>query len=783
MNKMKRTVSQIKHELFLSLLIFLPFLVVIIMGKVIFWGTASLQFMPWYQYLFDSLMEGNFPLWNSFNGMGVPFIANHQSAVFYPLNWLLFPIYLIGNTVGLSLGLTLLIPIHLIISGLGVMKILNAFNRSKFSQMTAGLVFAFSGYILTRVSFISMVWAYAWMPWIILACIQSKNKFNKDFLVWMTRTGLLISMQLLAGHAQTSFYTLLLAGLVVLFINFESFTNMIRKFISFLLAFFLSICFSAVQIFPTVEFLMLSQRSNEVGYDFATNLSLWPGRLITILFGNFWGNPNLNRFLSGGNFWEENIYAGVFPFLTIVILIWIIIWKTRKNQFLIEEKRTIIFWFLVLLVSVLIAFGKFFPLFPFLYKYFPGFSLFQAPVRFLVVYFLSFSILFGWGVDAWLSSKFNHKKTIIILIIFATLLIFSLFGLIKEKDIPPNLIYSVIFGSCMGLVFGFLTLIKDKTNLHLIYIKILFVLFIVIDLLFHNFLWENFQTLEIYQEINKSQKNTTNDLIFLGNRDEEFLKFNLFFRPDRLQDLVGTNHFVPAYIPNTNLLNNRSGMINNFDPLQPQKFTEFWNWLNNLSKQDQQRIISMVGGNKIIEIIPSTELYLQEKSIPSTDLIKWSGCETYSEEKDTLDAILNAEKEIGNNRCIFVNDPYLVRSDNFPYPQTAEIKYEFIKPGKILIGYTSIQPGWIVVHQNWFPGWTAILDNENEVKIERVDFLFQGIYTPAGKHTIELIYRPISFSLGLIISIIAFIGLIFIKASCSQHRKLNQKELLFLNRD
>jgi len=47
-------------------------------------------FYPWDSFSAQELAWGYFPLWNSHNGLGVPHLANMQSAVFYPLSWIKF---------------------------------------------------------------------------------------------------------------------------------------------------------------------------------------------------------------------------------------------------------------------------------------------------------------------------------------------------------------------------------------------------------------------------------------------------------------------------------------------------------------------------------------------------------------------------------------------------------------------------------------------------------------------------------------------------------------------
>jgi hypothetical protein len=743
-----------KYVIVFLIIVFLPFLFLISQGKVIFWGTASLQFIPWNQFLFDSVLNGVFPLWNPYNGMGVPFIANLQSAVFYPLNWILFPFYVLFGIKGLTLGITLLIPTHLFIGGIGIMKILGYFERSKFSQFLSAIIFVFSGYILTRLSFISMVWAFAWVPWAVFACMQLKPINENGSYKQIFKLSILIALQILAGHAQTTFYTILVSAIIVIFLKFGSIKNQLFKIISFIASIVLSFMISAVQIIPTIEFLQNSQRSSEVGYEFAANLSLWPARLITVLFGNFWGNPNSGRFLSGGNFWEENIYLGVFPIAILIILFWTYIRKNRKAQISKQSRIIIKIYFALVIFSVLFAFGRFFVLFPFLYEYIPFFSLFQAPSRFLIVYVLSMSILFGFGIDLWISSAFNHKKTIIFLVVFGTFFFMAIAGKIMNPSFPATMINSLLLGSFLGLSFGLITLIKDKIQINQVGLKILVSLVIISDLFFHNFLWETFQPNTIFNDFNQDFVEDEYSRIFLNDQDESFLKFSLFFRPDRLQPLVDLRTTSPTFIPNTNLLNNRFSMVNNFDPIQTEKYTHFWKWINQLSIDEQKKIVSMFGVDKIIHVDPSLLNNILLKEIQSEGIVQWYECGNYVIVEDQLDWLLYYGSKDRQDRCVLLNEElseFLITKDNNEIP---EIQYDFLNVNTININYSSSNPGWLVIRQNWYPGWKAVLDGESEVNIKEVDFLFQGFEIPSGDHKIVMSYAPKSFAVGLLISVL-----------------------------
>ncbi|MDQ3702355.1 MAG: YfhO family protein, partial [Chloroflexota bacterium] len=58
-----------------------------------------------------------------------------------------------------------------------------------------------------------------------------------------------------------------------------------------------------------------------------------------------------------------------------------------------------------------------------------------------------------------------------------------------------------------------------------------------------------------------------------------------------------------------------------------------------------------------------------------------------------------------------------------------------------------------------YPGWKAYLDGQ-ETQIYRANFLFRAVYVPAGPHTVEFVYRPRSFRLGLLLTLAATVGVV-----------------------
>ena len=68
-------------------------------------------------------------------------------------------------------------------------------------------------------------------------------------------------------------------------------------------------------------------------------------------------------------------------------------------------------------------------------------------------------------------------------------------------------------------------------------------------------------------------------------------------------------------------------------------------------------------------------------------------------------------------------------------------------------------PGLVVLSDTYFPGWTATV-NGHATDILPTDLAFRGIAVPAGHSTVELRYRPSSFRDGVVLAVLAIVGLI-----------------------
>lgn len=435
------------------ILLFLP---VLIPGRALFWGTPALQFVPWRAWAWETLREGVLPLWNPLLGMGAPLLANYQSALFYPPNWLTFLLAGLGGAPALAWGEGWLVAAHLAWAGLGMAFLARRLGLGRLAQTVGGLSFGLSGYLVARAGFLSINAAVSWTPWVVLGATRLAAGTDRagrpgDFLLLAASVG----MQLLAGHAQTVWFTWLLAGAWLAFLWLGGLAQpgggsrrwgapasrqalpgpylrqMGRAGLRLGAAFGLGVALAAVQLFPTAEYLSQSQRASAVDFEAAMTYSFWPWRLLGLLAPGLFGSPVQGDYWGYGNYWEDAVYIGLLPFLLAVGAVGKAVRESlgrRRSRPAFEAGAPLSdsrpagvaegsvgaglnlpaaiaspAWIFLLSALVLLSFalalGANTPLFPWLYRRVPGFAMFQAPTRFSLLAVFSLSLLAGIGAQ------------------------------------------------------------------------------------------------------------------------------------------------------------------------------------------------------------------------------------------------------------------------------------------------------------------------------------------------------------------------------------------------
>jgi hypothetical protein len=347
--------------------------------------------LPFKQILHETIPKGIIPLWDHRLTLGFPVLAEGQSGVFYPPNILLsfFP-----PTIALSFTTIL----TLIITGLTLYIYARSLKLNRFPSLLAAITFAFSAFFVARFKHANMVAVAAWVPLFFYSIHKLATTFKLKFAAL---AGIILAIQLLAGHPNMTFYAF---AIYVIYILFEFYLQKKSRPLSEIIPFLsisifiigaISFGLSAVQLLPTLELTQLTQRAS---YTFAASTAypFHPKNLITFISPYYFGNPATGSYSQNiqtfGIFWENATYIGLLPFiLAIIALI-----RSIKNESLRKLKLFLIF---LILFSLALMLGRQLPLFRAVWNLIPGFQLFRFPTRFNLFIILSLSLLAGLGAE------------------------------------------------------------------------------------------------------------------------------------------------------------------------------------------------------------------------------------------------------------------------------------------------------------------------------------------------------------------------------------------------
>jgi hypothetical protein len=735
----------------LLLIMLLTLLVVfhrLLFGEAFFWGLPALQFYPWREFAFDMLRAGQLPLWNPYNGAGAPLIANYQSALFYPFTWF-------GLVLPLAWAMSVTAVLHLFIASWGMWAFAGRLGLPSLGRGVSALAFGLTGYLVARLGTYPMIGAAAWLPWMmwaVLGVIQQKG------LRAFGRLALATGLQLLAGHAQTAWYSLLLAGLFALFMVLrpreKDWWQRLGKVAAGVA---LGAAIAAIQLWPTAELLRTSQRSDGVDFDFAMNFSYGPARALNFVSPNVFGNPGDGTYLTQGAFFEDAVYIGLLPLVSALAAI--IGWMVRRFRKGLDElpaASTIVFWLVIALVAFIFALGEYTPVFPFLFNNVPTFDLFQAPVRWHLWTVLALSVLAGigtrsWGRGHWLF--FGTRLAIAGCIGAALLALLVAPALIPTAD-DPELVQAigvlrlaVVATGILGALAGALTLLQPEREDRRYPLWSLAVLIVVaIDLGWAAWGLNPTVPAAFYEKLPAPEGEAR---AYWPEEAERAIAFDtyLLFKDYRVA-MENWRDFRASQLPNFNLLD-RWHLLNNFDPLRVGPFVQYLGSIE-ANLPDAGRLLQAAYVNaRYDETGTRTALDVPVARAWFVEAVCW-----HVDEASLMEAISNPDWQplrqahlIGEGECPTLADEAVT---------VGEVTGLNDRANTLELNLETETGGWLVLADTFYPGWTGAVDGA-PVSIQRANLAFRAVEVPAGAQTVRFEYRPAWLLPGLFISLAALV--------------------------
>ncbi len=252
----------------------------------------------WQRFIVKSVHAGQLPLWDPFLFTGHPFLANGQHSALYPLS-LVFHLFPLPRAYGIF------IVLQLGLAGISSYLLGRTMHATKLGAFLAGITFQFSGFLVVSVVHPMIVAAAAWLP-LQLALVEltiSRRSFlraERAMLPWAVLGALSIGLQMLAGHAEITYFSLLVGGTfaawrllhgVLTIPRAQWRREVLSPALGLLLMLGLGLALGAVQFIPLYEIVTASFRQGAVTLQEVLGWAYPKRRILTFLTPNFFGNP------------------------------------------------------------------------------------------------------------------------------------------------------------------------------------------------------------------------------------------------------------------------------------------------------------------------------------------------------------------------------------------------------------------------------------------------------------------------------------------------------------
>ncbi|HOU13981.1 MAG TPA: oligosaccharide flippase family protein [Anaerolineae bacterium] len=257
-----------------------------------------LQNYPWKRFLTTALHTRELPLWDPYLFAGHPFLANGQHSALYPLTWIFFMLPLpraFGLFIALQLGL----------AGISMYILARTLGANRLGALLASVTFELSGFLVASVVHPMIVAAASWLPLLLaLADLTVRRarflRQERAMLPWALCGAVALGMQILAGHAEITYFVLLVMTMFSAWrLVHTALTHpraawraeVLSPALGLLLMVGLGLTLGAIQLLPLYEVVSGSFRQGSVTLAEVLGWAYPKRRLLAFLIPNFFGNP------------------------------------------------------------------------------------------------------------------------------------------------------------------------------------------------------------------------------------------------------------------------------------------------------------------------------------------------------------------------------------------------------------------------------------------------------------------------------------------------------------
>ncbi|MDF7825669.1 hypothetical protein P4B35_16700 [Pontiellaceae bacterium B12227] len=465
------------------------------------------------------------------------------------------------------------------------------------------------------------------------------------------------------------------------------------------------------------------------------------------------------------NFRLDNVYLGLIPFILSLVALLAVCGRKEDGN----ERATLIFWWSMALVLLVLAFGKFTPLYRLVVNL-PLFGSIRAPIKFLHNLGIVLGILSAYGFDALLVSEKTRKRGwIAAAAVSGCFLLCSLVLMLGASgfetkfsawgDSAPLIVKRMMLSSFYAAVSaGIFALLTAKVaKKAVVLVGGLVCLFPVVDSLYltkHYFQADDLSEMRRGNVvINYLKENNGNNRVFTFDRNGIYnrwigvdfplhgIKGFWFWQAPRLSQeykdyLAGANQNMVALLQSTSVKYALApaGAVNQLpkDVFKPVMFYRFG------MGADKKLVVQSMARPERAQDQVVLEL---QKTLPRLSLFHdWRKVES----EQMMGQLFAGNHDVVGQVLVDADLPAPV-GKGFVEPQAVEWKTSSLK-----VQVDTKQDAVLLFTQRFQPQWKAFVDGD-EVPIFRANALSMGVHVPAGAS--EVVFKCTSKKAGSILQL------------------------------
>ncbi|MDM8554393.1 YfhO family protein [Desulfococcaceae bacterium HSG7] len=744
----------------------------------------------WHQFFQSNIEKGIIPLWNNLTFCGKPVLPYS-----YPFFYIFYSLF------SLTLAHDLLLFMHLVFIGIFTYLYLKEIGIETTPSIIGAISWMFNGYVMVWFEFEPFPMIAATLP-AILFFIEKWWKTNTalSFLGIIAISALSVGI----GFPHLLIYQFIFIGMYLIYrcFNFywkkqyslkQSTKQLLHPISAFLISFIIS------SIFFTTHIMMLEEghrKPFEYNELFEKTGQL-PGQyLTTLLFPKFYGTPVISDeilYINNGtpvknimftpgsdsqiynNYNELCIYAGILSlFFTLACLPYL------------GKKQYISFFGVTAVLCILMAMGSF--LYYPLARFVPGLSL-STPTRILYIFGFSMSILTAFGADILLK---NPKMHIFFITSSWILLVGVASGIIFFMQTEPGIKWAIQsvdwikhpqFIDFLRSHFALSSqaMLKPACIIVALFIPLLCfthcsankhrMLFLWLCIIMHAYDLMSFG-LSYNTAVSKKLAFPPTDSIQFLQKDKSLFRIISFgrflynsFAAFGIEDIGGYSPFYPRRYGE--YLHISQAEPDTPPPEQFSRWTKFRHFSSPLMDIINTKYILLPSNWNLKsdrhKLVYDSEIKIYENLNVMPRFFWASQYYLALNPKDALDTLDQFSLSDFQHTVILESKPpekftrFIENKKN--KPQNAKIKLISYTPNQINMEVESDYDGFIVVSDQYYPGWFAEIDGKR-TEILRANYIMRAIPVPSGHHKVDMKFRPKPLIASMILSFVGWTALV-----------------------